>query len=161
MASSAFSKALAGKKASIEKMRNSKPKQGYTPPKIENGNYIFAVDAECGVTEAKGVPYVKFNWSIQDEGEYFGKSNNMIIWLDGFRDDESEDKTFDRLAKTFMALLDLEEVNVEDPQDIEQLVDMVNQEKIYCRGNLSNWTSSTGKTGFNVYFNKKVEAVEA
>jgi hypothetical protein len=158
MASSAFSKALANKKESIAKMREVEAKV-FTLPNIPKGNYTLAVDAEAGVTENKGVPYVKFNWTIQDEGEYFGKSSNTIFWLDG-EDDDRVDNEFKYLAKAFMALLDLAEVNVDDPQDIEQLVDMVNNDKVYCEASIQPWESASGKKGFRVYFNKKV-AVEA
>ena len=159
MASSAFSKALANKKASIAKMADVKAgNREYVLPNIDPGPYTFAVDAECGVTDNKNVPYVKFNWSIQTPGDFYGKGNNTVFWLDGDKPDQV-DKTFERLAKTFMALLDLTEVNVEDPQDIEQLVDMVNDDKTLCEGKLTTWESEAGKKGFNVYFNKRVAAV--
>lgn len=160
MATSQFSKALANKKQAMAKMREVEQKV-FTLPTIADGEYTFAVDAECGVTDNKGIPYVKFNWSVQDEGPAFGKGNNQIFWLDG-DDEEQVEKTFQRLAGAFMSLLDLTEVTVDDPQDIEQLVDMVNDEdnKTYATGKLSNWTSASGKKGFNLYFKKRV-AVEA
>jgi hypothetical protein len=155
MASSAFSKALASKKAAIQKM-NEVEHVEYKPPVIPEGIYILAVDAEAGVTEKAGAPYVKLNWTIQDAGEEFGKSSNSIYWLDN-NDEEQEAKTYQRLSRAFQALLDLEEVNVEDATDIEQLVDMVNDEKTYCTAKISSWQSKDGKkTGFNVYFKKRV-----
>ncbi len=153
MASSAFVKAMSGSKAAIRKMKDAKPRE-YTRPSIENGTYIFAVDAEIGVTPNKEAPYIKFNWSIQDDGPEKNKSSNSVFFTQN-DDPDKEAQTLDNLALAFKALLDLEELNVQDAVDLEDLVAKVNEEKCYCRGKLKNWGDSE-KGGFNVYFQEKL-----
>lgn len=154
MASSAFVKSLAGSKSSIKKMRDVQPKE-YSKPDIENGTYIFAVKAEAGVTPKKEVPYVKFEWSIQDEGPEFGKSDQSTFFLEG-DDPEKVEKNFESLGLAFKALLNAADLDISDAADIELLVDAVNKEKCYARGNLKKWVSGD-KFGYNVWFKERLE----
>lgn len=156
MASSAFVNALKGQKAAIKKMRDAQPKEGYVRPKIDKGTYILAVTAEAGITPNKEVPYVKFNWEVQDEGEFQGKGANHAIFLDG-DDQDKVDKNFESLSLAFRALLDLEEVDINDAADIEAYVDAVNKQKVYCRSKVYPWGNDE-KGGFNVYFLERLEA---
>jgi hypothetical protein len=157
MASSAFTKAVAGKKRAMQKMKEVE-RNTFQQPTIEDGTYILGVTGECGVTEEKGVPYVRLDWVIQDEGPENGKGYQTTFWLEN-EDQEKEDKQFEILAKALLAILDVEEVNVEDAVDIEQYVDVINQGKSFVRTKIVTKESANGKKYINTYFQRRVEVV--
>lgn len=154
MASSDFTRAMAGKKAAIQKMREVQ-KNNFEQPTIQDGTYVVGVAANCGSTE-KGVPYVRIDWVIQDEGEQNGKGWNATYWLDD-EDPERDERNYSNLARAFMAILDVEEVCLDDGADIEQLIDMINQEKIYVKAKIVTKDGKNGKKYINTYWQKRVE----
>ena len=158
MASSKFNASLKGRKKNFDSMKNAE-RRGFVLPTIEDGTYIFKVTAECGNSPKKDVPFVKLTWKIQDDERYFNTGSDTVFWLDG-DNEEIVDRNFENLALALKALLDIEELVVEDATDIEHFVSMVNEADTYCRGRLNNWEAGE-KRGFNVYFNEKVNEVVA
>lgn len=157
MASSQFAKSLAKRKTTaklLQKAKEAEVNSGFEIPEIEDGKYVARIKAESGQTPKKDVPFVSFQWTIVDDSPFHGKGYNQTFFLEN-EDYEKLEKTYERMGKSFKAILGTSEIDLETPEDIEDRIADINEQKPLVRITIKN-TEWQDKRYMNTFFNERV-----